>query len=687
MTEIIEFLTKILEDVGLKWADTGIDVIIFLFGIIGSIILILWKFGTWLIQKLNELKLNKDLHPFFTPQEVKKATKYFIDTKCQNVAPSIANEPGAVHAFVTNEKLIPFFLKQAFNSRKDDDHRFYMILADSGMGKTTFMINLYLSYIRKNWLSSKKNKIKLLPLGHFHSLDEIDNMSDEEKESTILLLDAFDEDNEAMKDHKKRLTEILDKTWRFREVVITCRTQFFSSAIEEPQKTGILKLGGEKGEHLFYKLYLSPFNDNDIRKYLKKKISIIWYKQRKKAFEIVKKSPNLMVRPMLLNYIEELIAPEKDRINLEISFNFIPFLDFLKLRYKFSLLRTSSVDIEKYNQIYEIYKALIQKWIEREGNRKSEGREEFMRELYEFSRAIALNMYEMQDQRGGYFIDKDEIGVFAEQHNINLEDLEMKSRSLLNRNTEGKYKFSHKSILEYFLAREALEDKEFRKRLNREGLDTLVLFLEEQIESEWLLKNRNRITGDYSILNFDILPDASQTKNLSSITYQEVEKLTYLNIRGRYLPSIYFLDSSIKMKTLTLSQNELRDCEPLEDLTEITHLDLSQNSLEECEVLKNLKNLKNLSLSYNQIKSGEPLKNLSQLELLYLHNNKLKDCRFVEKLTNLKTLSLSQNDISDISPVFGLKKLESLFIPRKGLLKSSLKEIKRNLPNCDITIV
>ena len=69
-------------------------------------------------------------------------------------------------------------------------------------------------------------------MGYPNILEDIEKVKD--KENTILLLDAFDEDLEAIKDHPKRLNEILSKVHKFREIVITCRTQFFPSEKEEP---------------------------------------------------------------------------------------------------------------------------------------------------------------------------------------------------------------------------------------------------------------------------------------------------------------------------------------------------------------------------------------------------------------------------------------------------------------------
>lgn len=672
---------QFLERLGLTWEDSGISLIIFLLSCIGSLILFCWKLTLFLIQKKDELSLNKDLHPYFGKEEVRNATKFYIETRCQNVPPSIANEPRETFAFVTSQKLIPFFIEHAFTSRKNNDQRFYMILADSGMGKTTFMINLYLSYTKKNWLK-KRNKIKLYPLGHFNSFEEIKQIPEKEKEQTILLLDAFDEDSHAAENYQKRFSELLDEVWRFKEVVITCRTQFFPSQEEEPHRTGLLKMGGNKGEHVFHKLYLTPFNDSDVKKFIRKKFPFFQFNKRIKAFKIVERCPNLMIRPMLLNYIEKIIARQIKIKKFKIRFNFLPFnyLTFFKFDYEFIIKTYSSIDIKKLDKVYQIYKLLIQKWIEREARGMVEGKEEFMNELYSFSKQIAINMHEMRKERDGYLIFKDDMSEFAFKHNIKLEDLEMKSKSLLNRNADGFYKFSHKSILEYFLAREAIENKKFRDNLDKTGLDFMNFLLEEQLEEDWLFKNKNKIIGsfttDYSYWDIDI----------SRITKEDIFNLTELKIEKTYLPSLYFVSNFTNIKTLVIRESQLSSCQSVENLRELKYLDLSKNNLSDCEVIKKLANLETLILSYNQIKSGEPIAKLINLKLLYIHNNELTNCKFLKNLKNLNRLALIHNQITDFSPILYLHDLRELFLPR-SISSIQLQQIKEKIPKCKIILV
>lgn len=407
------------------------------------LLIILCRIGLWLYLKWEKRKLISDLEPFYSKNEVLSATKYFVPTRVQNVPPSNEIEPRNNFFFTTSEKLIPFFINKAFRKGKDDQ-KYYLVLADSGMGKTTFIINLYLTYLRQ-WFR-KKYKMVIIPLGHPKAWESLQQFTEKEARNTILLLDAFDEDQAALDDYQKRLNEIIDKVWAFREVVITSRTQFFPNQEREPNEIKIKKVGGEGGYHRFAKMYISPFSDDDIDRYLKNKYGRFNNKKKKKAKNIVKNAPNLLVRPMLLNYIDDLLGVEVD-----------------------------------FKHTYQIYEALIDKWIDREADRVPiDSRESFRTELYRFSKEIALDMYFNRDGRKGIYLTSEEIAVFAKKHTIQLKDLEMKSRSLLNRDADGKYKFSHKSIFEYFLALEAGNSPKIERQIDfNEGLSIGRVFLNE----------------------------------------------------------------------------------------------------------------------------------------------------------------------------------------------------------------
>ncbi len=441
MKDFFTYLQQLWNQLGFTGISSFFAVLAALFGILS----VLWNLGVKLWNVWQQRQLQNDLHPFYTAQEIQHATQYYVETTCQNVAPSREEEPRDTYDFSAKEKIIPFFLNKAFKTKKDAC-QFYIVLADSGMGKTTFLLNLYLRYIDQFF--GVNYQIKLLPF-NFPDIDkEIEKIPDKEKRQTILLLDAFDEDIQAVADYKTRLGELIRKVIHFREVVITCRTQFFPREEEVPGETGVLRSGPEGGEREFRKFYISPFDENDIQTYLKKRFS--WFQRAKKqtAKQIVMSCPNLMVRPMLLSYIEDLLQ------------NKLP-----------------------YTSAYMVYAELINKWIEREVRKvPSERRKRYMDELYKFSREIAVDIYRHRAERqGSLLIRGKEIQPFADKHGIKLSDIEMKSKSLLNRNARGDYKFSHKSVMEYFLAEEAFFNAVFRQELDFKGMDRANAFFDEMI--------------------------------------------------------------------------------------------------------------------------------------------------------------------------------------------------------------
>ncbi|MFA7419884.1 MAG: hypothetical protein WCZ90_09375 [Melioribacteraceae bacterium] len=489
VSDLVELIEKLAELYNLpKWLVNGITIyILFLFIVYFVLKIIVKK----IILLRNQELLNRDLAPYFTTSDIERATRYYIPTKYQNVSPSEDDEPGRKYIASAKNSLIPLFLNKVFEFARTDN-KFYLLLADSGMGKTTFMINLFINYKKANsyFYSIPKYKIRLFPLGLPKVLDEIKKI--EEQENTILLLDAFDEDTNAEGRHKERMNEILEATNRFRAIVITCRTQFFPSRHEEPHETGFFSYG-EYGEHKFQKLYISTFDEKDINRYLRLRFPGLHFYQRKRGRKIVGKIPNLVVRPMLLSHIEDLVNNNKI-----ISYSF------------------------------EVYQQLIDKWIERESKKpaiikKYTSSEEYGALLLEFSKKLALHLYQNRKAKGGFYVTtEDNFGeklnsIFSDIETAMLSETERRSRSLLNRDSEGKYKFSHKSIMEYFLALELFNNSNFVENFEFDGMDAANLFLkeflmkylkEEQLEqNNYIISNRKKSIGQLEFNDLDLVSE------------------------------------------------------------------------------------------------------------------------------------------------------------------------------------
>ena len=296
--------------------------------------------------------------------------------------------------------------------------------------------------------------MRMYPFSDERIIDEIKGINKEEKEKTILLLDAFDEDYHLLKLHndpnltdearfRKRLDEVMSAVRDFRRVIITSRTQYFPDKQQKDYELNIPKHNGE-GFHKLGILYIAPFDNKEVKRYLRKRYGVLRFwngKHKRKALKIIEGSPSLMVRPMLLSHIDLLVKSDRD-----------------------------------YQNTYEIYETLVEKWLDREKDRQKERfKESFKTDMYRFSRLAALEMY----HRGSTTLEKNDAIELAGKHGLTLKNYEITGRSLLNHDSSGNWKFAHKSILEYFIAKEALKDLKFGFDMDWTGWDMALHFYRE----------------------------------------------------------------------------------------------------------------------------------------------------------------------------------------------------------------
>ncbi|MEZ4777175.1 MAG: hypothetical protein R3D00_28625 [Bacteroidia bacterium] len=641
--DLIDLTRKWLADVGfgsLTNESEEVDSLLVILAItlLGSISTTIWRLVVWGIRRHRQQRLKKDLHPYFLQSDIRNATQYYVPTHFQSNTPSHHNELIQANKVTARQKLIPFFLNFAF-SPSHSEQRFYMVLAGSGMGKTTFLINLYMKYITQWFVRGPRFNIHLLPLGYPNVIKRIEGIKDQE--NTILLLDGLDEDPRAVKDYKQRLGKILSKVQDFRVVVFTCRTQFFPSEEEEPRETGVVKFGIRQGYQTFAKLYLSPFSERDIEKYLNKKYGWFDYNKKQKAKTIIRQSPNLMVRPMILSYMDDLIQ-----------------------------------DGKKYEYTSHLYQELIGKWIDREAGRVPEERRvKFREELYRFSREVALNIYRNRKHRNGLFIGESDIKQLAERHRIELEEIEMKSRSLLNRNALGQYKFAHKSILEYFLAAEATEDASFAASISYEGMDQARSFFDEICLSRNTLPlfHRSKNKGEFRIGDSENRDPASvipqELKKITSLRFTEIRELDALrplkslrtlHLEDTQIKDIAALQAMSELEELFLRNTPVEDLRPIQQLTSLRMLNLDDTRVADISPLQGMQRMKTLSFSNTYVEDISPLYHMYDLEKANFHHTRVKDLNPVRKLRNLHTLIFNNTQVSALSPLRELTEIRIL---------------------------
>lgn len=384
----------------------------------------------WFVKKQIYEKLS-----FMDSSDLYYAIKNYVPTRFSRIDPSNNEEPIPEYIALEGEKeplLLEHFLKYEYSIKNGG--KYYLCLGDCGMGKTTFLINLYYQTLKLH-----KYKCVFISLQEENCIEQIQAVEFQSK--TILLLDALDENENALTDYAAFSTMLERATHNFYRVIITARTNFFENETKEQisnNKSNASMLDKLSSSR---KYYISPFTDEDIKKFLRKRYHHN-SKKIKKAWTIVEKNKNLSVRPLLLRFMDELL---KEDYSFEYDF--------------------------------QLYEYLFGKWIERE---KRNINEDLGKNLYEECLLMAKRIY-YQWQKNG------KIGVYLEDIKGDvtfggIESIQLKGHALINRTSDGMYKFSHKSYWEFLLAKLAVSDFLFSDELLIKNFDRATAFLEEMIQ-------------------------------------------------------------------------------------------------------------------------------------------------------------------------------------------------------------
>lgn len=356
-------------------------------------------------------------HEFGFYKKERLKDRCYIKTRIQTDDPSKFEEPYSAIANTVSDDFITHFVNKIFKDENDD--RLYCILAESGMGKSTALVNLFISYLLKyNGISKMPFQIRLFSLANgnvMNSIAKVDN-----KQNTILLLDALDENVDAVDNLTSFMEKLEAACSEFRFVVLSCRTQFFPDESAQLKESKLIKDGAHKGYAAYTTFYISPFNDSDIKLYMKKVFACWQWRKRRKATSIInnRECRYLLVRPMILSHIKQLAD-----------------------------------DNRTYRTAVDVYDAIVEYWLEREVGRETQQKRNEHKEMLKLlSKQLAENIYQNKDRRKGYYITREEFNNFLLQNNIDNSVIHFRERSLINRDALGYIKFSHKSFLEYFVA-------------------------------------------------------------------------------------------------------------------------------------------------------------------------------------------------------------------------------------------
>jgi uncharacterized protein YjbI with pentapeptide repeats len=408
----------------------------------------------------------------------------YIEPDCQQFNPADDDED-EVRSIV--KESIFKRLEHFFGGRLLTGGHQLFILADSGMGKSSVLMMLKLAHLKSLW--PKEYDCVLVKLGQetIKRLDEIKG-----KRKTILLLDALDEDPTSWGRINARLKEILIASRNFWRVIISCRTQFFSAGEDPFNRRGKVEVEG----FLCPVIYLSLFSDEQVTVYLKRRFSGRDH-EIAEARALLSRMHSLRFRPMLLAHIEDLLQSETR--------------DWTE---------------------YSIYEALVAAWLHRECVKPLPGRRMPRPEdVWTVCSQLALHLH---DQGSREIAETALIKLLGDGFR-HLSRLDIGGRSLLNKNSQGAYRFSHYSIQEFLVARELALGRMVRPLASVRATDQLLRFL-----IAWLSKQgaNARASLPFRCLNM-------RTANLNGAD------LHLVNLSGACLVDAHLDEANLKSANLS----------------------------------------------------------------------------------------------------------------------------------------
>ena len=402
------------------WNSPFVTIVGFVAAVITIISLLIPNVGTKIVDFLSPrpwrrryIKNDLSAPSFEEKARSRRERGAYVQPRLTDVAPFMQVEQH------WKEKLNTFFIDKVFKKNHGGD-KVFCILADTGMGKTTAMVNLFCDYVYRYKAGTLPYEIRLFSFSDSGIFEKINAIDD--KQNCILLLDAVDESLEAQNDATyPAFLQKLEATYeQFARVVTTCRPQFFGEGKEEFEVTNARR------DSYFVKckkLYLDYFDEQQVQEYLDQAHTFrSGSPERQKAERIVSRCPDIAMRPLVLSYIDLLVADGKE-----------------------------------YRTARDIYDAIVRNLILREVRKRFPASEWDKRERQwlELSSLVAQYMYRHHQLQPT--IMQAELDSVVNDYNKGLSEEDrvdaqtFRERSMLTRFGE-EYRFSHKSFFEYLMA-------------------------------------------------------------------------------------------------------------------------------------------------------------------------------------------------------------------------------------------
>lgn len=188
------------------------------------------------------------------------------------------------------------------------------------------------------------------------------------------------------------------------------------------------------------------------------------------------------------------------------------------------------------------------------------------------------------------------------------------------------------------------------------------------------------VPASYSFLYNNITPDTIFVvqKNQPTVVYDTI----YTDTK----PLNNYINNILKTTEVNISGNEeIRDLEPLEKLSELSYLDCSNTIVKELFPIRNLNKLKTLNISNTYIDDISDLRYVNTITTFIADNTRIDSINTLALFENLEKLSLNNTNITDLSTLSECIKLETLYL--NGTKISDLNDIKglNNLHDLDVS--
>jgi formylglycine-generating enzyme required for sulfatase activity/GTPase SAR1 family protein len=395
--------------------------------------------------------------PPVKPKEYREyVPEHYIEPYCHNegVKDNKTKDRGFLHDFV-----------HAWLNDNDPKRKYLAVLGDYGIGKTSFCYKFASDFIDSQYIpvivALKTVQIK----GWERAIqEEVDSRIRGKTGDIVLILDGFDElaETSTRETIRGEIKNLSDAARSYKKLILTSRTQFFRSVYEEKD---ILRYEEDRKEvpirlvpPLFERIYISPFNDEQIKDYLcrclgESKAEEFWKDTIEEVFDM----KDLSRRPILLEMIVE---------NLDAIIN----------------IKEGKVTQGR------LYRVITENWKEREEKKtgwKIPGK------IMLFMEELAFLMF--TEGKNEYHFDT--LGDVVDEHfspetraNLGLSEDELDYRirncSFLHRNdVEGKYSFAHRSFMEYFVACKLSREIPQNRAGEIKITDEIALFVSEFISA------------------------------------------------------------------------------------------------------------------------------------------------------------------------------------------------------------